>query len=91
MAIHGNEWIETPNMDRIANEGARCERFFVEPVCAPTRAALLSGRWPTRTGVTGVTRNLEVLSAEVPTALWRDLKAEGLVRADSPLPESDPA
>ncbi|MDJ0933906.1 MAG: aldo/keto reductase [Kiloniellales bacterium] len=38
-----------------------------------------------------VTRNLEVLSAQVPAALWRDLKAEGLVRADSPLPESDPA
>ena len=64
VAIHGNEWIETPNMDRIAQEGARFERFFVEPVCAPTRAALLSGRYPARTGVTGVTRGLENMRGE---------------------------
>jgi len=64
VSIHGNEWIATPNMDRIANEGVRFERFFVEPVCAPTRAALLSGRYPTRVGVTGVTRNFEVMRSE---------------------------
>ncbi|WP_153559374.1 sulfatase-like hydrolase/transferase [Roseimaritima sediminicola] len=64
VAVHGNHWIKTPNMDRIANEGARFERFFVEPVCAPTRAALLSGRYPTRTGVTGVTRGYENMRGE---------------------------
>ena len=64
VAIHGNKWIKTPNMDRIANEGARFERFFVQPVCAPTRAALLSGRYPTRTGVTGVTRGYENMRGE---------------------------
>lgn len=64
VSIHGNEWIKTPNMDRIAREGARFTHFFVEPVCAPTRAALLSGRNPTRVGVTGVTRNLEVMRGE---------------------------
>lgn len=61
VSLHDNPWIETPNMDRIATEGARFDRFFVEPVCAPTRAAILSGRYPTRVGVHGVTRNREVM------------------------------
>lgn len=64
VSIHGNKWIQTPNVDRIAAEGARFDRFFVEPVCAPTRAAILSGRYPTRTGVFGVTRNREVMRDE---------------------------
>ncbi len=67
VSIHGNEWISTPNIDRIAQEGARFERFFVEPVCAPTRAAILSGRYPTRTGVHGVTRNQEIMRGEETT------------------------
>ncbi len=61
VSLHDNPWIETPHMDRIATEGARFDRFFVEPVCAPTRAAILSGRYPTRVGVHGVTRNREVM------------------------------
>ena len=64
VAVNGNPWIETPNMDRLANEGARFDRFFVEPVCAPTRAALLTGRYPTRTGVSGVTRGYEFMRGE---------------------------
>lgn len=35
---HGNDLIDTPNVDRITVEGARFNRFFVSPVCAPTRA-----------------------------------------------------
>ncbi len=74
VSAHENPWIKTPHMDRIAAEGARFERFFVEPVCAPTRAALLTGRFPARTGVHGVTRNEEVMrSNEVTLAeLLRD-------------------
>lgn len=56
---HGNEKIDTPVLDRLASEGARFERFFVSPVCAPTRASLLTGRWHLRTGVCGVTRGWE--------------------------------
>lgn len=74
VSIHNNPLIETPNMDRIAKEGARFDHFFVEPVCAPTRAAILSGRYPTRVGVFGVTRNREVMrDSEVTIAeLLRD-------------------
>lgn len=64
VSIHGNPLLKTPNLDRIATGGARFERFFVEPVCAPTRAALLSGRYPTKVGVTGVTRNREMMRGE---------------------------
>ncbi|QDU37735.1 Arylsulfatase [Maioricimonas rarisocia] len=59
IASHGNRWISTPNMDRIASEGARFERFYVSPVCAPTRASLMTGRYSLRTGVHGVTGGAE--------------------------------
>ena len=61
---HGNPWVQTPNMDRLAAEGARFDRFFVEPSCAPTRAALLTGRAPSRSGVFGVTRGEENLRSD---------------------------
>ena len=58
---HGNKLIDTPVHDRIAAEGARFDRFFVSPVCAPTRASLLTGRYHSRTGVHGVTRGHETM------------------------------
>jgi len=61
---HGNDKIETPVLDRLAEEGARFERFFVSPVCAPTRASLLTGRYYLRTGTHGVTRGAENMRPE---------------------------
>ncbi|MQY63441.1 MAG: sulfatase-like hydrolase/transferase, partial [Calditrichaeota bacterium] len=61
---HGNDVIKTPVMDRIAAEGARFERFYVSPVCAPTRAALLTGRYCLRTGTHGVTRGQENMRSD---------------------------
>lgn len=43
----------TPNLDRLANEGVRFENFWAEPVCSPTRAAILTGRYAFRNGVRG--------------------------------------
>ena len=44
--------IRTPNIDRIASEGVRFTHFYSgNPVCSPSRAALLTGRYPTRVGV----------------------------------------
>ncbi|MDQ3348847.1 MAG: sulfatase-like hydrolase/transferase, partial [Acidobacteriota bacterium] len=43
LRLHGNERIDTPVLDRFARESARFDRFFVSPVCAPTRASLLTG------------------------------------------------
>src|SRR6186997_1541385 len=49
--------IKTPNLDRLAFSGARLEQFYVQPLCSPTRAALLTGRYPMRHGLqVGVVR-----------------------------------
>ena len=61
---HGNSKIDTPVMDRLATEGARFDRFYVSPVCAPTRASLLTGRYALRTGAADVTRGLEAMRPE---------------------------
>jgi len=51
LGIHGNPKIKTPNIDRFAGESVRVKNFYVSPVCAPTRASLLTGRYNYRTGV----------------------------------------
>ena len=51
LGVHGNEIIQTPNIDRLASESVRLTDFHVDPTCSPTRAALLTGRYSTRTGV----------------------------------------
>ena len=43
--------IATPNIDRIANEGVRLDRFYVAPICSPTRTGLMTGRYPIRYGM----------------------------------------
>lgn len=48
---HGNKQIDTPHLDRLAAESVRFDRFYVQPVCAPTRAGLMTGRYYLRTGV----------------------------------------
>src|SRR2546430_8527597 len=54
--FHGSE-IKTPNIDKLAAAGTRLEQFYVQPVCSPTRAALMSGRYPMRYGLhVGVVR-----------------------------------
>lgn len=50
VGFHGSD-IRTPNIDRLANEGARLERFYAQPMCTPSRAALLTGRYPDRYGL----------------------------------------
>jgi len=43
--------ISTPHLDRLAQEGVRLENFHVSPLCSPTRAGLMTGRWPIRYGM----------------------------------------
>jgi arylsulfatase A-like enzyme len=49
--FNGGQQIKTPNIDRLAKAGAILEHHYVQPVCSPTRSTLLTGRYPTRTGV----------------------------------------
>ena len=52
---YGHPYIKTPSLDRLANEGQRWTDFYVPaPVCSPSRAALLTGRHPVRSGLYGV-------------------------------------
>lgn len=50
VGFHGSD-IQTPHLDRLAATGVRLERFYAAPVCSPTRAGLLTGRWPIRSGL----------------------------------------
>ena len=54
LSINGNTNLSTPNIDSLARDGAMLDRFFVCPVCAPTRAEFLTGRYHPRGGVRGV-------------------------------------
>ena len=50
LACHGNPILKTPNLDRLYAESVRLTDFHVSPFCTPTRAALMTGRYPGRTG-----------------------------------------
>ncbi|MBN7803609.1 arylsulfatase [Algoriphagus aestuariicola] len=51
LSISGNPSVATPNLDHLAQNGVLFERFYVSPVCSPTRAELLTGRYHFRSGV----------------------------------------
>ncbi len=50
VGYHGSD-IKTPNLDKLAEDGARLEQFYAQPMCTPTRAALMTGRYPFRYGL----------------------------------------
>ncbi len=62
VGIHGHPSIHTPYLDQLARDGAQFESFYVQPVCAPTRAEFLTGRYHLRGGVRGVSEGLERLA-----------------------------
>lgn len=51
LSVNGNNNLSTPNIDSLAKDGASFDRFFVCPVCSPTRAEFLTGRYHARSGV----------------------------------------
>lgn len=64
---NGNTMSRTPAIDSIAKGGVTLERFFVCPVCSPTRAEFLTGRYHPRGGVRGVSTGQERLSLDETT------------------------
>ena len=53
LGVYGRTFYETPHLDRLAREGARfTDAYAACPVCSPTRASVISGMWPQRTGIT---------------------------------------
>jgi arylsulfatase A-like enzyme len=67
LSVHGNTNLSTPNIDSLARDGALFERFFVCPVCSPTRAEFLTGRYHPRGGVRGVSTGAERLDLDETT------------------------
>lgn len=51
LSLHGNKDLSTPNIDALARDGASFDRFYVCPVCSPTRAEFLTGRYHPRSSV----------------------------------------
>jgi arylsulfatase len=51
LGYNGNPHVKTPVLDKFASESIRFNEFYVSPVCAPTRASLMTGRYSLRTGV----------------------------------------
>ncbi|MHC4286035.1 MAG: arylsulfatase [Planctomycetota bacterium] len=51
LGCHGNPVIQTPNLDRLYSQSIRLTDFHVDPTCSPTRSALMTGHYSTRTGV----------------------------------------
>jgi len=58
----GNMQVRTPHIDSLARDGVLLDRFFVQPVCSPTRAEFLTGRYHPRGGVRGVSTGQERLN-----------------------------
>ena len=57
ISAHNGPAIQTPNIDRIAADGTRLTKFYANSsVCSPSRASLMTGRYPDRAGVPGVIR-----------------------------------
>ncbi|HKL20287.1 MAG TPA: sulfatase-like hydrolase/transferase, partial [Tichowtungia sp.] len=67
LSLHGNTQIATPNIDRLARAGAQFDRFYVSPVCSPTRAEFLTGRHHDRLGVYSTSEGGERLNADETT------------------------
>ncbi len=76
VSYNGNSNLATPHIDRIAARGATLNRFYVSPVCSPTRAELLTGRYHPRAGVTGTSAGAERMDLDEVT-LAEMFKAAG--------------
>jgi arylsulfatase A-like enzyme len=50
VGFHGSD-IKTPNLDKLAADGVKFQQFYAQPMCTPTRAALMTGRYPFRYGL----------------------------------------
>ena len=78
VGFHGNPYIKTPSLDRLAEGSTEFTQFYVEPKCAPTRAALLTGRHGYRSGVVDTYLGRTLMAPEAET-LAELLAADGYV------------
>ena len=80
VSCYGADQMKTPNIDALARGGIRFEYSYATPLCGPSRAQILTGRYPFRTGMTS-NHSGDVLKPEKETMLPRVLKPAGYVTA----------
>lgn len=80
LGFNGNRDVMTPNLDALAQNGAVLENFYVCPVCSPTRAELLTGRYHVRGGISSTSSGGERLDLDEIT-LAEILKQNGFATA----------
>ncbi len=71
LGAHGNTMIRTPHLDALHKESVRLTDYHVDPTCSPTRSALMSGRYSTRTGVWHTIMGRSLMSTEEVTLAER--------------------
>jgi len=76
LGVTGNPVIRTPNIDQLAQRSVWLTNFHVMPVCSPTRACLMTGRYHYRTGVTDTSRGRSMMHPDE-TTLAEMLRAAG--------------
>src|SRR5438445_5914780 len=76
LGVHGNPIIRTPNIDAMAKRSAVLPNFYVSPVCTPTRASLMTGRYNYRTRAIDTFRGRAMMDTSE-TTVAELLKAAG--------------
>lgn len=76
LACHGHPFVKTPNLDKLYKQSTRFTDFHASPTCAPTRAALMSGRAPFKNGVTHTILERERMTLKA-TTIAQVLKSSG--------------
>ena len=88
LGCYGSSFHDTPHLDRMAKEGMKFTQAYAAcPVCSPTRASLLTGRWPQRTGVTDYIGAAQPDKWKRPTKLLPAPYAEQLALEETTLAE----
>lgn len=73
VSYYGTSDLQTPNIDMLCRSGMRFDRFYANsPVCSPTRASIMSGRYPDMVGVPGLVRS-------IPDDNWGYLKPDAIL------------
>ena len=81
LGCFGNTRIRTPRLDRMAAEGMRFTSFYAQPICGPSRAALMTGCYPLRVAERGNVKNVHPILHSEEITVAEVLKTRGYATA----------